>query len=72
MEIKTAEIKKCLYKVFIETKQSNQTKPTLPLDILLLYVLFFWNPLKWVFTLGWAQWNLSSFEFKFDDTRLSS
>ena len=22
--------------------------------------------------LGWAQWNLSSFEFKFDDTRLSS
>ena len=22
--------------------------------------------------LGWAQWNLSSFEFKFDDTGLSS
>ena len=23
-------------------------------------------------TLGWAQWNQSRFEFKFDDTRLSS
>ena len=25
-----------------------------------------------VCTIGWAQWNLSCFEFKFDDTRLSS
>ena len=25
-----------------------------------------------VHTLGWAPWNLSCFEFKFDDTRLSS
>ena len=24
------------------------------------------------YILGWAQWNLSRFEFKFDDTRLSS
>ena len=25
-----------------------------------------------MYNLGWAQWNLSRFEFKFDDTRLSS
>ena len=41
-----------------------------------------WNQLIWlnpgfqyvlrINDLGWAQWNLSSFEFIFDDTRLSS
>ena len=26
----------------------------------------------YIYILGWAQWNLSRFEFKFDDTRHSS
>ena len=36
----------------------------------------FWSVLVgWLmalYNLGWAPWNLSYFEFKFDDTRLSS
>ena len=28
--------------------------------------------LNQIYILGWAQWNLSRFEFKFDDTSLSS
>ena len=31
-----------------------------------------WADYIYVCLLGWAQWNLSRFEFKFDDTRLSS
>ena len=31
----------------------------------------FWGNSCFVLTLGWAPWNLSCLEFKFDDTRLS-
>ena len=33
---------------------------------------FLFNAFEEVLTLGLTQWNLNSFEFKFDDTRLSS